>query len=113
MFIEADAGVDGPINFKSVVKDTDPEKTIVMEFKQTVLGGENSAMILNVKNPFGRAVRYRLQLQRPGSDKFYSTSSCPVGAELSAYEMWPYPIFQMIITDIKFIDEGKDDFSCF
>ncbi len=112
IYLEAEAGANGPINLEVVDKIENPEATITFEFKQNPDIGDGTNMILKVENPFDRAIRYRLGLMTPDSGDVYATSSCPVRAGISIIEMWPYPIFQLIFSEIIFIDEGIDDFSC-
>ncbi len=112
LYIEAEAGEKGPMNLKVVDKIEDPDKTITFNFVQNSSIGDEVGMMLKVTNPFNRSIRYRLVMMVPDSDRVFNTSSCPVRAGISVIEMWPHPIFQLIFTDIRFIDEGSDDFSC-
>ncbi|MCP4676250.1 MAG: hypothetical protein GY854_12220 [Deltaproteobacteria bacterium] len=112
VYLEAAADENGPVNFKVVEKIENPEKTITFRLNQNPNMGDGTGMILHVKNPFKRAIRYRLGMMVLESDNVYATSSCPVRAGISVMEMWQHPIFQLIFAEMRFIDEGKDDFSC-
>ncbi len=68
-------------------------------------------MIFRVVNPFAKFLRYRLDMMALGSDLLRYTSSCPVIPEKMAYEQWPYPIFQLIMSDLRFV-EGEETKIC-
>lgn len=64
-------------------------------------------MSLRVTNGFDRTVKYRLGMMRLRDEdgRVLETSSCPVGAGLTNFETWPEPIFQLIVTDVRFLDD--------
>jgi hypothetical protein len=45
------------------------------------------------------------------SNALHATSSCPVIARGGSYEMWPYPIFQVLLAEGRLLRDG-DDMSC-
>lgn len=61
--------------------------------------GEPS-MMLSAKSTYDHAVKYRLVMMRPESEQMYKTSSCPVSANMAAFEQWPHPIFQLMVIRI-------------
>lgn len=106
--IEADISGDSLINYKVVKTITAPEKTIVVAFKQEKDGG----MTLTVSNPFKRRLKFNMAIMPMGEDGLFKTSSCPIIAGGSIYEMWPEPIFQIVLTNPKFLDEKTDNMVC-
>lgn len=67
--------------------------------------GEPS-MMLSVKNTYDQRIKYRALMMGPESEDLYKTSSCPVIAGGGAYEMWPHPIFQLMILEARTMDES-------
>ena len=45
------------------------------------------------------------------TDGLYKTSSCPVIAGGGAFEMWPYPIFQLVLGNARLLD-AKAPMAC-
>ena len=107
LFIEAEETDDGLGNFKLVDKIVNPEKTIEFSFTQM---DEKLDMMLSVKNPFSKDIKYHLDMI-DFSGKPHKTSSCPVRANISVYEHWPHVIPELILTDMHFL-EPNDVMSC-
>ncbi|MFT3808121.1 hypothetical protein [Arenimonas sp.] len=103
LHVEADL-VEGKLaNMRVVETVLHPEKTLTATFTQHEDGG----MLLALSNPFDQTIRFRMGIMPLDAEQLYATSSCPIGAHQSSYEMWPYPIFQVILGDGQVI--GKDD----
>jgi hypothetical protein len=81
---------------RAVATNDKPERTIQFTFKQ--LPGKLD-MLLEIKNPLPAGVRFRMGFMRPSSGDIHSTSSCPVQPGLTGYEHWPFPIYQLVLTD--------------
>ncbi len=111
IFIEADEGEHSPINLIHVSENTKPEKTIVYKFEQRADMGNGYDMVLTVHNPFSKPLRYNMGIMPLESDRLYKTSSCPVMAKGDCFEHWPFPIFQIAVANMRFLEKG-DDFSC-
>ncbi|MCI5123551.1 MAG: hypothetical protein D3925_03510 [Candidatus Electrothrix sp. AR5] len=111
LFIEATEGKDAPLDFKHVPQNSQPEKTLVFKFTQSDDEKAGPGMFLNVHNPFSKPLRYSLAMTPLGKEGLYKTSSCPVMAKGKAFEHWPYPLFQLIVSDMHFLKKG-DDMSC-
>ena len=64
---------------------------------------ENTSMMAHVSSNTGPAIKLRMGLIRiDGDDRPEATSSCPLRAGgFSSFEMWPYPIFVLIVGDAK------------
>ncbi|SHF93286.1 hypothetical protein SAMN04487965_2992 [Microbulbifer donghaiensis] len=82
-----------------------PEKTVAFEFSET----ENGTM-LSVKNPFELPIKYHINMV-DYSGNFHKTSSCPVMAGGGAFESWPHPIPQLVISNFRFLGENQA-FTC-
>jgi len=82
-----------------------PEKTVTFEFSET----ENGTM-LSVKNPFDQPIKYHINMV-DYSGNFHKTSSCPVMAGGGAFESWPHPIPQLVVSNFRFLSDGQG-FSC-
>ena len=105
IYLEADAGTEGLQNIRAVEKMSDPTRTMVLKFEQK--SGQKFSerfMMLNFSNPFSRPLKYHASMMLLDG-KVHKTSSCPVPAGLSAYEDWAQPIFQLILTDFRFVSD--------
>lgn len=94
-------------NFKQVTEIHNPEKTIRFSFTQQESG---VGMMLSVKNPFPFQIKYRLNMI-DFSGNPHPTSSCPVRANISVYELWPHPIPELILTEMH-RQKDSDSMSC-
>lgn len=106
--IEAEVSGDTLINFKVVETVVDPKKTLVVSFKQEAGIG----MMLTVKNPFDRTLKFNMAIMPMDKDGLFKTSSCPIIAGGSIFEMWPEPIFQILLTNPKFHDAKDEKMAC-
>ena len=96
--------VDGKLaNMHVVDAVRHPEKTLTASFTQNKDGG----MLLAVSNPFGETIRFRMGIMPLDADELYATSSCPIGAGQKNFEMWPYPIFQVVLGDGRVLAKGE------
>ena len=74
---------------------------------------ESTAMMAHVSTNTGPAIKLQMGLIRiDGNDRPEATSSCPLRAGgFSAYEMWPYPIFVLIVAGAKRLSD-TDTMTC-
>jgi hypothetical protein len=93
---------------KLVQENTKPEQTFSLKFSQL---GEGIDMMLAITNPFDERFKYQALMVLPQDGNVYEPSSCPVLPGISSFEMWPQPIFQLIIADMKFM-EPTDSIVC-
>lgn len=91
-------------NFRLVSENKNPSKTIRIAFTQM---DSNHGMMLSVKNPFSSTIKYHLKMMDFSSQP-HQTSSCPVRARGSVYESWPHPIPELILSDMRFIDDSEE-----
>jgi hypothetical protein len=60
-------------------------------------------MMLVIKNPFDRPLKYKAGMQVPPDNDPAPTSVCPVLAGKMGIELWPYPVFQVFLSDFRFL----------
>ena len=84
----------------------DGRDVLLLEFAERPIGAEPS-MVFEVHNRFARTVKYHASMQLPERKGFFSTSTCAVLAGKATYEMWPHPIFSLLLREFQFLDEGK------
>lgn len=104
--INVEAGVEGDrlVNLRPVAAVADPAVTITATFEQMKDGG----MMLKVHNPFGRPVKFRMGIMPLDGESLYPTTSCPIAAGKDSYELWPEPIFQVVLSDGRLLEQGVD-----
>ena len=78
-----------------------PEKTITATFEQ-----KDGHMILTVRNPFPKPLKFNMAMMRLASERLEKTSSCPVGPGRALFESWPYPIFQLLLANARLLEPG-------
>lgn len=106
IYVEADEAGDGLANLRTVPSVSHPEKTLTIKLEQTPGGG----MILTTSNPFKRALKFKMGMMPLEKPELYNTSSCPVRGGMQTFEQWPYPLFQVVLGQPKFIEaKGKMD----
>lgn len=101
VFFEADVENGRLVNLRLVDEVVHPERTISTRLEQNEQGG----MMLITRNPFKRHLRIRMGIMPLSIDRLVKTSSCPVIGEGSSYELWPYPIFQVFLGDMRLLSE--------
>jgi hypothetical protein len=79
--------------FRLVTGIVHPERTISARLEQD----EKGHMMLTTENPFKQHLRIRMGIMPLEHDRLVRTSSCPVIAGGSSFEMWPYPVFQVFL----------------
>lgn len=95
--VEFDGG-DGRLTSPRYVKTpAKPEHTVSLRLEQT-----DEGMVLRVKNPFGKSIVYDCLIQHYNEERFRKTSIIPVGGGLMSFEMWPYPVAQVIISNVRY-----------
>lgn len=114
LYIEAELKGDKIASLHLVAQPVHPERTFTIDFDQAYDDDEKPFMALVIKNPFARPVKYHAHMMLlDGPDgALYQTSTCPVVGGGSAFEMWPTPIFQLVLTDIHFLSKGSKQGVC-
>ena len=93
-FDDADEKLSNPRYVKTAAK---PERTISFRLEQTEEG-----TILQVKNPFSKNIIYDCLIQHYSEQRLRKTSIIPVQAGLMSFEMWPYPVAQVVISNVRY-----------
>lgn len=84
-------------NARYVEKISAPEKTVAFKLEQTDKGA-----VLSVKNPFAKSILYDCLIQHYKAEGLKKTSIVPVQSKLLGFELWPYPITQAVINNVRF-----------
>ena len=103
VYIEANVKDGKLVDLKLVDAVESPRNTITA----TLLQDEKGAMTLLTRNPFDQPLRIRMGIMPLSHGQLVKTSSCPVVPHGSAFEMWPYPIFQIVFADMRLLQEGE------
>ncbi len=73
---------------KTVKENLNPEKTVIISFKQLMEGKIHQGMMLHITNPFDKELDYQAHMFLMKSSKWLPTSILPIQAKLSSYEHW-------------------------
>jgi hypothetical protein len=97
LFVQFD-DAEGRLSNPHYVKDsTKPERTISFRLEQT-----DDGTVLRAKNPFSKAILYDCLIQHYSEQRLRKTSILPVPAGLMGFEMWPYPVAQAVISNVRY-----------
>jgi len=96
--VEFDDGADGLTNPRYVEKVTASEKTVTFS-----LSLREEGTILTVKNPFAKNILYDCLIQHYKAQRLQKTSIIPVESGLVSFEHWPYPITQVVISNVRYV----------
>ena len=91
------------MNLLHVEENRHPERTIEIQLAQDRDLGDGLGMLLVVRNPFARPLRYNLSMMPLDEEEMHRTSSCPVVPRGSAFESWPFPVFVIAVANLKFL----------
>lgn len=103
VYVEAEFNDDMVTKLTQVSEIVNAEKTIVFDFKQ--MDGKVD-MMLSIKNPFEKFIKFNLDMVDFAGQP-HQTSSCPVLAGGLAFEAWPHPIPEIIVTNVMFLNDGE------
>jgi hypothetical protein len=78
----------------------EPSRIIEFSLKQMP---DKPDMTLIIKNPFDRVLKYSAAMQVPPGNDPVATSVCPILAGKLGIEMWPYPVFQVFLSNFEFL----------
>ena len=93
-FDEAGGALSNPHYLKTAAK---PERAISLSLEQT-----DEGTVLRVKNPFTKSIIYDCLIQHYSEQRLRKTSILPVQAGLMSFEMWPYPIAQVVVSNVRY-----------
>lgn len=96
-FDDTDGMLSNPHYVKTAAK---PERTISFRLEQT-----DEGTILQVKNPFTKNIIYDCLIQHYSEQRLRKTTIVPVHAGLASFEMWPYPVAQVVISNVRYVQK--------
>lgn len=96
--VEFDDGAGGPTNPRYVEKITAPEKTLTFS-----LSLRDGGTILTVRNSFAKTIHYDCLIRRYKAQRMQKTTIVVVQSGLVSFEHWPYPITQVVISNIRYV----------
>lgn len=96
-FDDADGTLSNPRYVKTVAN---PERTISFRLEQTEEG-----TLLRVKNPFTKNIIYDCLIQHYSEQRLRKTSIIPVQANLMSFEIWPYPVAQVVVSNVRYVQK--------
>jgi hypothetical protein len=106
ILVEAEIKDKKLVNLKHVDRIEHPERTIELEFSQKQ-DRKSPMMLLRVKNPFDKGLRYEAGIQYNGKQDFLQTSTLVVPAKLMNIESWPDPLTRILMRNFQLVDEKK------
>jgi hypothetical protein len=74
---------------------------VEVNFTQQKQGGQ-IMMMLMIKSKLKRPLFVDARLTVPGKKESYKTSILPVQPGKSSFEMWPHPIVQLFLRNLRF-----------
>ena len=96
-FDDTDGVLSNPRYVKTAAK---PERTISLRLEQT-----DEGTMLQVKNPFSKNIIYDCLIQHYSEQRLRKTSILPVQAGLISFEMWPYPVAQVVVSNVRYVQK--------
>ena len=92
---------DGVLSNARYVKTaTKPEQAVSFRLEQT-----DGGTVLTVKNPFAKNIIYDCFIQHYSEQRLRKTSTIPVQARLTSFEMWPYPVAQVVVSNVRYVQK--------
>ncbi|WP_151674413.1 hypothetical protein [Patiriisocius marinus] len=101
--IEIEIAKDTIASMKVVDKILFPEKTVTLEFTQTVHEDFTTQMTLDMYNPFDKKLSYKAYMVTPYSEGWVETSIIPVFPKIHSVELWGDTIISLILEEWKLI----------
>jgi hypothetical protein len=103
VLFEADIQGDELANFKLVKTVEHPEKTLSASLEQE----SDNSMMLILRNPFKKNLKIAMGIMPLDHDGLLKTSSCAVLSGRTGFELWPYPIFQVWLGNMRLLDDSS------
>lgn len=101
--VELDVAGEQIKGARAVAKPAHPQATLTFKLAQAPGSAET---MLSVTHGFARTIKYSVGMMLPSGGQLYATSTCPVQAGLTAYEHWQHPVFQLVVTSVRFLPPG-------
>lgn len=102
VLFEADVRGGQLVDLKLVRAVERPEKTLSASLKQEPDG----SMMLILRNPFKKNLKIAMGIMPLEHPSLLKTSSCPVLARKVGVELWPYPIFQVWLGNMRLLNDS-------
>jgi hypothetical protein len=100
VYVEADETPSGPVRLRAV----DGPGPGTMSF--TLSQGRDDQMVLRASSRLSRPLKFQLHwMDMEGQVR--NTSSCPIWPGKTNHELWPHPIFQLIVEDLRFPEDDQ------
>lgn len=99
IFIETEIKSDSIYSMSVVKENLNPEKTIIVEFNQNIKGNMHDGMMLSVKNPFDKTLKYEAFMYINGGTEWIPTSIIPIRPNLVNYELWSDVILSLVLVE--------------
>lgn len=106
VLVEAEVKGGKLFNLKHVQKSEHPERTIELEFTQNQ-DRKSPFMMLSLKNPFDKGLKYEAGIQSAGQQVFRQTSTIVVRPKLASFESWPDPLTRILLRNFQLVDIKK------
>ena len=101
LFLEVEIKKDTIFSIKVVKENLSPERTIEIDFSQSVKENKSEMMMLKVTNPFKKTLEYNALMYIVGQDHWINTTINPVLPKLAGYETWSDVIITMVLDKWK------------
>ena len=101
IFIETEIKSDSIYSMSVVKENLNPERTIIVEFNQNVQGRIHDGMMLSVKNPFDKTLKYEALMYIHGGTEWIPTSIIPIRPNLVNFELWNDVILSLVLVEWK------------
>lgn len=101
IFIEAEIKSDSIYSMSVVKENINPDRTIIVDFNQKVKGRIHDGMMLSVKNPFDKTLKYEALMYINGGTEWIPTSIIPIKPNLINYELWNDVILSLVLVEWK------------
>lgn len=105
LFVEADVVKGKLSNFQVVKEIRDKNKTLVIDFQQSVNGKVHEQMMLTIDNPFAKQLNYAAAMNLMKNKRWVNTTVYPVMAHLKSIEMWPDIITSLALFGFELKDK--------
>ncbi len=110
IFVEARAAPTRLVGVRQVPRPLHPERTLMLALWQQESGEGGFEMVFEVRNPFEQPLKYLLAMQLPDGDELVATPGCRVPARSRGVQVWPHPIFQLVVSGFFLLDP-KDHYT--
>jgi hypothetical protein len=103
VLVEAEVKEGRLVNLQHVDKNEHSERTIELEFSQNQ-DKKSPFMMLSLKNPFEKGLKYEALVQYHGLEGFRKTSTIVVQPRLASFESWPDPLTRILLRNFQLVD---------